>query len=134
MLWRRRRVVGRWRGRFCLHVDVLLVFHRGVLRVDIVQPIDNEHVPVVPGERFRLVPLYRVRAHGNVVRAQRFAGPGHAQILARPERVAAGTAVGRLVAGPRAARFVQVEFTLRQPFQRLVSDQQTPLNVILSHL
>lgn len=117
---------------------LLLVFRRGVLRVDVVQPIDYEHVPVIPRERFRLVPLYRVRAHGNVVRAQRFAArPGYAQVLARAGHVrATHAAVGRLLAGRRraTARLVQIELALRQPLQRLVRDQQTPLDVILSHL
>lgn len=58
--------------------NAFLVFRGSVLRVDVVQPVDYEHVPVVPGERFRLVPSYSVCAHGDVVRTQSFARFRHA--------------------------------------------------------
>jgi len=65
-------------------VCVLLIFRGVVLRIDVIQPVDYEHVPVVSGERLRLISLYGVGAHGNVIRAQRLAaGFRYAQIFAR---------------------------------------------------
>lgn len=119
-----------------------------VLRIDIVQPVDYEHVPIVSRERFRLIPFNRVRAHGYVVRTQqRFAGQSrHAQIFARTRDTGVGgrgiVSVGRRrftlfvrqVTVTARRRFFEIELALRQPFQCLVGDQQTPLDVISSYL
>jgi len=131
--------VGGWGALFnCSTKTIaLLIVDGAVLRVDVVQPVDYEHVPIVSRERLRLIPFYRVRAHGYVVRTQqRFAGRSrHAQVFAGTRDTGVGgrgiVSVGRRrftllvrqqVAVAARRGLFEIELALRQPFQRFVGD------------
>lgn len=101
-----------------LLIQIMLIFGGTVLRINVVQPIDDKHVPVVPRERFWLIPFYSVRTHGNVVRAKRLTVFRHTQKFIGPYGSVVNNSGGRLllirhVRVVSRRSFVQIKFAFR---------------------